>query len=187
MRSSLASLVVFIAALGAAGCGPPEPYVRYQGHIGGKPKYGASAEVYRTNPPPGVRDLGTVVVTCPTEASADPFGGIHTDGGCSYEWAVWEAGHRALLAGADGIHSIETSISSNGNVVSLRASAFVHAREAAPPAPKASSPSKVEDAAARDDAPSVEERLRRLEKLRDEKLITPEEYAAKRAEILKDI
>ena len=32
-----------------------------------------------------------------------------------------------------------------------------------------------------------EERLRQLEKLKNEKLITPEEYTAKRAEILKDI
>jgi hypothetical protein len=160
-------------------CGPAEPYVRYQGHIA-KPKANAQPEVYRTGPPADARDLGTVVVTCPSELETDAFGGAVNYGGCSYEWAVWQAGHRAAQAGADGIHSIETSVNAAGKVVSLRASAFIHARDLAAPA-------RPQPASSDGDAPSVEERLRRLEKLKSDGLITPDEYAKKRAAILQDL
>jgi hypothetical protein len=179
MKSAAAALGVALLGAGVA-CGSAEPYVRYSGHVATS-KAGANPEVYRNAAPAGARDLGTVVVTCPSEAEAAPFGGTTMVGGCGYEWAVWQASHRALEAGADGIHSIETSVNSAGKVVSLHATAFLRAREGVPPAPKA------EPAPSPDAQPSVEERLRRLEKLKNENLITPEEYAAKRAEILKDI
>jgi hypothetical protein len=180
MRSGAArALVVALLAVGG-GCGPAAPYVRYSGHVATS-KAGANPEVYRNAPPAGTRDLGTVVVTCPSEAQGDPFGGSTMVGGCGYEWAVWQASHRALEAGADGIHSIEASMNSAGKVVSLHATAFLHAREVVPTAPKAA-PAPGPDA-----QPSVEERLRQLEKLKNENLITPDEYTAKRAEILKDI
>jgi hypothetical protein len=178
--SSAAARAIVVALLvAAAGCGPPEPYVRYSGHVATS-KAGANPEVYRRSPPPGVRDLGTVVVTCPSEGERDMFGGETMVGGCGYEWAVWKASHRALEAGADGIHSIEASMNSAGKVVSLHATAFVHAHDQVP-APK------VAPTASPEAQPSVEERLRRLEKLKEDNLITPEEYTAKRAEILKDI
>jgi hypothetical protein len=167
---------VLLGALGAAACGPADPYVRYQGHIA-KPKTNGQPEVYRTRPPADARDLGTVVVTCPSDFDTDPFGGTVSLGGCTYEWAVWQAGHRAAQAGADGIHSIETSVNAAGKVVSLRASAFVHAHDLAPPKP---APPEGEGA-------SVEERLRRLDKLKNDGLVTPEEYAKKRASILEDL
>jgi hypothetical protein len=175
-----------VVLLGAAACGPAEPYVRYQGHVAKAKPESTNAEVYRTNPPADTRDLGTVVVTCPSEVEAGPFGTTEVVGGCSYEWAIWKAAHRALDAGADGIHSIETSVNGAGKVVSLRASAFIHALAVAakPPAPALAPPQAAPPAEA---PPTVEERLRRLDKLRDDKLITPEEYASKRAEILKDI
>ena len=180
MRSAAArALVVALLGVGV-GCGPAAPYVRYSGHVATS-KAGANPEVYRNAPPAGARDLGTVVVTCPSEAERDMLGGSMMVGGCGYEWAVWQASHRALEAGADGIHSIETSVNSAGKVVSLHATAFLRAREVVPPAPKA------EPGPSLDAQPSVEERLRRLEKLKNENLITPDEYATKRAEILKDI
>jgi hypothetical protein len=176
-----AAVVLLVALLGAAaGCGPPEPYVRYSGHIAPS-KAGGNPEVYRHAPPPGVRDLGTVVVTCPSEGERDMLGGVTMVGGCGYEWAVWKASHRALESGADGIHSIEASMNSAGKVVSLHATAFLHVRGAAPAAAEAP------PAASPEAQPSVEERLRRLEKLKNDNLITPDEYATKRAEILKDI
>jgi hypothetical protein len=184
--SSAATRALGVALLGAAvACGPPAPYVRYSGHVATS-KAGANPEVYRTNPPPGVRDLGTVVVTCPSDAVSDGFGGADLEGGCGYEWAVWKASHRALEAGADGIHSIETAVNAAGKVVSLHATAFLHVRGEAPTAPKAEG-TPAEGASSPQAAPSVEERLRHLEKLKNDGLITPEEYAAKRAEILKDI
>ena len=60
--------------------------------------------------------------------------------------------------------------------MSLRATAFIYAPGA--PTPKA---------APTDARPTVEERLKHLDKLKADQLISPEEYAAKRAEILKDI
>ncbi len=104
-------------------------------------------------------------------------------GGCSYEWAVWKACERAAAAGADGIHSIESSANTSGEVVSLRASAFVHLPPLVMPTATPTAAAPVETA----EHPSIEERLRRLEKLKSDQLITPEEYAKKRAEILGEL
>jgi hypothetical protein len=182
MRHSTMLTIVLATLIGAASCGPPEPYVRYQGHITAVKPGARNPEVFRTGPPPGVRDLGTVIVTCPSEGMANGFGAVESVGGCSYDWAVWKASHRAAEAGADGIHTIEASVNASGKVVSLRASAFIHVATPVPPAGASEQAAPAGDA-----SPSVEERLRRLEKLKTDKLITPEEYATKRAEILKDI
>jgi hypothetical protein len=139
-------------------------------------------EVLRAGPPPAparYQDLGTVVVTCPSEM-AQTFGGAASVGGCNYQWAVRQACERAAQAGADGIHSIDTATSGSGATVSLRASVFVRlpsrvtSAAAAPPQPTKA-------------APTVQERLRQLEALKKEELITPEEYQKKRAEILEEI
>jgi len=181
---------VFALALAASlsACGPPPPYVRYQGDVyQRKPKDVSEMAVLRGEPPATVRfqDLGTIIVTCPsvTEGSGGPSGYSAAQvGGCSYEWAVWSARQRAANVGADGIHTIAAAMNSAGVVVNLTASAFVYLpqRVATPTttstAPPASGPSE-----------SVEERLKHLEKLRADQLITPEEYAKKRAEILDDI
>jgi hypothetical protein len=175
--------VVVLAAVGAAGvagCNSvPPPRVQYMGDtFRRKPKPVETMEVYRVGPPPPrFRDLGTVVVTCPSETETDPlFHSTSAVGGCSYEWGVWKACQRAADAGADGIHSIEAAANSGGAIVSLRASVFVRLPPLVAPPPK-------EDT----ERPSVEDRLERLDKLKNDQLITPEEYDKKRAEILREL
>jgi hypothetical protein len=154
--------------------------VEYLGQpFGRKPKPIEAMEIHRAGPPPPrFQDIGTVVVTCPSELTTDPL--VHTTsavGGCSYEWAVWKACERAAAVGADGIHSIESGTNSGGAVVSLRASVFVHL----PPLVAPVAPDE------RAERPSIEDRLKKLEKLKSDQLITPEEYEKKRAEILGEI
>ena len=167
------------AVIATAACGPPPPYVRHQGRVFKiAPTHHSDMVVLRGAPPTNRRfeDLGTVVVTCPSEAESDGFGTTALVGGCSYEWAISAAGKRAADIGADGIHTISAPVNSAGYVVSLTATAFVYL------------PQRV-DAPAPAPAPSatVEERLKHLEKLRVDGAITPEEYAKKRVEILDDI
>jgi hypothetical protein len=128
-----------------------------------------------------VRDIGTVIVTCPSEMNSDPF--FHTvdvEGGCSYERAVWMAGQKAAAVGADGLRAVETSANTTGRIVRLMANAFVYLPKPKPVASPAPASAEPKDT-------SVEARLRHLEKLKTEKLITPEEYDARRAAILNDI
>jgi hypothetical protein len=174
------AFVLLLAAVGGgqiAAC-VPEPYVRYDGRtFGRKAKSVDDMEVLRAAPPAAparYQDLGTVVVTCPS------FGASTHVGGCDYSWAVRKACESAAAAGADGIHTIETATNPSGATISLKASAFVRlpSRVAAEPAP-APPPQKP--------LPTVQERLRQLEELRKEQLITPEEYQKKRAQILAEI
>lgn len=168
----LAASVACLAGL--AGC-VPSPYVRYQGsNFGRPPKPIQEMEVLRGTIPEGrFQDLGTVSVTCP--------GTRGTLGGCSYEWAVWQACNTAAANGGDGVHSIDTAINPYGKVVSLVASVFVrlppHVAAAPAPPPR-------DDRAPK---PSLEERLRRLDKLKADGVITPEEHARRREEILREI
>lgn len=176
-----ARLLLALAALAAAACETSGPYVRYRGDVLPSKVGTTNPEVLRTGPPADrYHDLGTVSVTCPSWAHANPLGVISYAGGCSYDWAVWQAGHRALEVGGAGIHSLDTTTNADGKVVTLRATAFVHL---APPPPA----TKAEDAAKPGDGASVEARLKHLEQLKTEQLITPEEYAVKRAEILQDL
>jgi hypothetical protein len=182
-RTIFLGLVIALAA-----CGPPKPYVRYMGNVAERPHVPPmSIEVYRANPPDDpIRNLGTINVTCPSEAQVQ-FGSVAQIGGCTYEHAVLLAAKKASESGADGIHSIETGMNSAGYVVNLRATAFYYPptkpkAKAPPPPAKPPALAKPEE----DDA-DVAERLRRLEKLKVENLITPEEYTAKRAEILKGL
>jgi hypothetical protein len=179
--------VVVLLLLGMAsspGCMPPEPYVRYSGNVVKRaPKPANTMAVYRTSPPErGIQSLGTVIVTCPSEMAPNGWGGATAVGGCSYGWAVHAAAERAASVGADGIHSVATSVNGAGNVVSLTASTFMYTsdEEPAPAAAKSSKPSPSEET-------TVEARLKHLEKLKADGLITPEEYEKKRAEILKEI
>jgi len=186
MRAGQTALILVLAATGglcATGCGPPQPYVRYDGnHFGRKAKPVDDMEVLRAGPPPAparYQDLGTVEVTCPSQM-AQTFGGAASVGGCNYHWAVRRACERAAEAGADGIHSIDSAASGSGATVSLRASVFVRLpRRVAAATPTPPQPKKAE--------PTVQERLRQLEELKKEELITPEEYQKKRAEILEEI
>lgn len=184
-RWPLLLATAFAAVL--VGCAPPAPYVRYDGgHYGRAPKPTDDMDVYRAGPPSTRHhDLGTVVVTCPSQTTVTPGPfGIATgtqEGGCSYPWAVRQASARAASAGADGIHSIEAATNSAGAIVSLRATVFVHLPKLvtqAPPPPKP--PVKKPE-------PTAKDRLQELEELKADELITPEEYAKKRAEILDEI
>ena len=179
MRAGQTALILVLAAVGGgqvAGCAPTDPYVRYDGDNWRKARPVDDMEVLRAAPPAAparYQDLGTVVVTCPS------FGAATHIGGCDYHWAVWKARESAAAAGADGIHSIETATNPSGAIISLKASVFARlpnrAAEpaAAPPPPKPQ--------------PTVQDRLRQLEELKKEHLITPEEYQKKRAEILEEI
>ena len=183
-RGAMVTTAALIASvLAAAACEPPPPYIRYTGNVVRRaPKPVESMAVYRTGQPNGgFQNLGTVIVTCPSQARNTGWGAVAAEGGCTYTWAVHAAAQRAANVGADGIYAIESQVNSGGAVVSLTASTFMYTHDepaaaATPPAPAA----PAEDA-------SVEARLRRLEKLKADQLITPEEYEKKRAEILKEI
>jgi len=180
-------LVAAFPILGVA-CAFGTTSVRYQGIRLERPIVPVtSIEVFRTGlPSPPAKDIGTVTVACPTDEEADLFGASDTVVGCSYERAVWVAAAKAAGIGANGIHSITTTVTSSGSVDNLRAIAFYYEPKAA--SPKGAPPRATAKPGAQADANlTVEERLKRLEKLKDDNTITPEEYASKRAEILKDL
>lgn len=181
---ALSLAAAFAAVL--VGCASPAPYVRYDGgHYGRTPKPTDDMDVYRAAPPAARHhDLGTVVVTCPSQTTIVPgpvgmASGVQ-EGGCNYAWAVRQASARAAQAGADGIHSIEAASNSAGAVVSLRASVFVYLPKLVTQAPPPKPPEKKPE-------PSRKQRLEELEELKSDELITPEEYAKKRSEILDEI
>jgi len=180
MRAGQTARILLLAAVGGghvAGC-VPEPYVRYDGgNFGKKAKPVDAMEVLRAAPPAAparYQDLGTVVVTCPSIGVSPPIGG------CNYHWAVRKACESAAAAGADGIHTIETATNPSGATISLKASVFVRLPDRVAAQPAASPPPQKPP-------PTAQERLRRLEELKKEQLITPEEYQKKRAEILADL
>jgi hypothetical protein len=170
-------MVCALAVVLAGACGPPEPYVRYNGtNFGRPPKPVEAMEVLRASVPAGrFQDLGTVTVSCPSEGQI-VLGSVQQFGGCEYDWAVRQACARAASNGGDGVHSIETAVNSRGRVVSLRASVFVHLPSRAATQPAAESRT-----------PTVEERLRQLDKLKQDGLINQDEYDQKRQQILNDI
>jgi len=189
-RKARAILPMLVATLPlwAAACELGLTSVRYQGIRLDRPIVPVtSIEVFRSGTPTSPsKDLGTVTVICPSDFEADFFGSSDTVVGCNYERAVWVAAAKAAGIGANGIHSITTGVNSAGAIESLRAVAFYY-----PPPPAAPKTAALEGpakpASLSDAGKNVEERLKRLEKLKKDNLITPEEYAAKRADILKDI
>jgi hypothetical protein len=132
-------------------------------------------EIFRGSPEGRFQDLGTVTVSCPSEGQV-VFSSVQEFGGCEYDWAVRQACARAASNGGDGVHSIETAVNTSGRVVSLRASVFVRLP------PRVATPPAVEDR-----TPTVEERLRQLDKLKQDGLINQGEYDQKRQQILNDI
>ena len=186
MPSSWTRGALLIAmATSAVACGPPKPRVHYQGDVAVRPPIPAeSVEVLRDEKPSApFKNLGTISVTCPSEAAATGFGRATMVGGCSYEHAVHLAAEKAAESGADGMHSIVDSTNSAGAVVSLRATAFYYVTKKAAPKPAAQEAPPPKTGA----GPTVEERLKRLDKMKADGLITPEEYDAKRAKLLDEI
>jgi hypothetical protein len=178
------TIVFAVGVAGAASCGPPEPYVRYDGTNFGRPAKPVEAmEVLRTTVPSGrFQDLGTVTVNCPSQGQ-QMAGFVEQVGGCEYDWAVRQACARAASSGADGVHSIEAAVNASGRVVSLRASVFVHLPQRAAAQPAAEEPKP----AAEERKPTTEERLRQLDKLKQDGLITQVEYDQKRQQILNEL
>jgi len=181
-RTTFSMLVVALPMFAACGLGE----VRYQGNAFDRPLVPlTSFEVIQTGTPNSPsKDLGIVTVICPTQDEINMFGTPGMAPGCSYERAVWLASAKAAGVGASGIHSIQTSKNNIGAIMTLRATAFEYGpkhdlrKEGAPRS--ASQP-------ASEPAMTVEQRLKRLEKLRDDGVITPEEHDAKRADILKEL
>jgi hypothetical protein len=164
---------VFSGALLSLGCGPEAPSVRYSGTTLAAHKP-TDVKVYRGSMPDRpYQELGTVDVSCPTAAQQGGFGSIHVEGGCTYETALQMATDQAAQAGADGIFNIQTSASGNGSLVSLTAVAvrFTGAPPAAPAAAK----------------PTPEARLKRLQELLRQGLISEDDYAKRKAEILGEL
>jgi hypothetical protein len=169
-----------LASVVAVGCGPQGPYVRYDGtNFGRPPKPVDAMEVFRFGVPSGrFEDIGTVSVSCPS------FGDRQQWGGCDYGWAVHEACTRASSHGGDGVHGIETAVNTAGSIVSLRASVFVRLPPLAATQPVAQ---PVAQPVVETRKPTVEERLRKLDKLKQDGLINQDEYQQKRQQILNDI
>ena len=168
------------ALLFVAGCGPEDPEARYSGTtLAAKDVH--KLQVFRGGKPDRpFAELGTIEISCPTAAQSGPFGTSHIEGGCTYDAAIGMASEKAAAAGADGIYGLTSAAGGNGNVVNMTAIAvrFTGPKPEVTPA-VASTPKKP--------AATIEERLQKLQQLNEQKLITDEEYAKRKAEILKDI
>jgi len=195
MRAGLIVAALCSMVAGGLGCAPSDPYVRYSGRSIARPLKGReSLPVFKDGPPPApTENLGTVIVVCPSKTLRGP-GGERLVGGCAYDWAIKEATRRAARAGADGIHSVTTTTNDAHAITNLSANAFLYvaaspARQSTGASAAAAAPPPVQPPPVQPppEDNSVEARLRRLEKLKADQLITPEEYDKKRAEILKAI
>ena len=166
--------------------------VQFQGDAAaGKFDPNEDVAVYRVGRPDRpCADLGFLAVRCPTMSETDAMHmSTEVVGGCSYAQALYAAGRRAASVGGQALYGVETSVAGNGNVVSLTATTCRYVDgEANKVRPRtAPAPVAAPIAPAASGASSVEERLRKLQKLRDDKLITPEDFERRKAEILKEI
>lgn len=169
---------VTLAALVTA-CGPAAPQAYYGGQRVGPAKEWHTMVVFRsTQPDRPHEDLGVVRVSCPSTVARTFGGGAEAIGGCSYDYAIYLAKLQVANSGADGLFGVEASNASNGNVVALTATAF---RFTGAPSHAALAPSGPST------PPTVEERLRKLQKLRDDGLVTPEEFTRRKEEIIKEL
>jgi hypothetical protein len=179
----------------AIGCGPEAPSVGYSGSTLAVHQPN-QVKVYRgTKPDRKFEELGTVDVSCPTAGQASPFGQVDIEGGCTYETAIQMAIEQAARSGADAIFSINTSAGGNGSIVSLTAVAIRFTGEPAGvetvtwPTKATAAPAKdkpAQDKPAQDKS-TPEERLKRLKQMVDDGLISPDDYATRKSEILKEL
>jgi hypothetical protein len=169
--------IILAGGLVFVGCGIEAPSVRYSGTTLAA-KQVDKVRVFRGGTPDRpFQELGTVEVSCPTVFSGGPYGGGKFEGGCTYDEAVDMATERAADSGADAIYALHSAAAGNGSVVSMTA---VAVRFTAPAtAPKAP--------AAPVTALSIDQRLQKLKELNEQKLITDDEYARRKAEILHDL
>lgn len=176
MRLSEAAISIG-TVLFLAGCGPGDPSVRYSGTTLAA-NHPRDVKVFRgTTPNQPFEEMGSIVVACPTDARQRPFGQVTVEGGCTFGDALSMAIEKAAQAGADAIFHLQPTTAPNGDVVSMTAVAvrFTGAPPEAPAPAAAASPAT---------KPTAEERLKRLKQLADDGLITPDEYAKRKAAIL---
>lgn len=191
-----------LLSLVLVGCATPQrPIVGYEGTTLPPRHPDTALYFYRDRHPPRPwSELGMVRVRCPLTIETSPgLLGPKADavGGCGLAQITELMRRKAIEVGADGICMLETSAGSNGAIVAGMATVFKFKPE--PPAPRPAPKAAVEDeedddeeeAAAAKPAPapkpSVEDRLKELQRLRDRGVITKDEYAQRRAEILKEI
>jgi hypothetical protein len=129
--------------------------------------------------------LGTIQISCPTEAERGFFGTVSIEGGCSYLKAIALASDRAAGVGADGIFNVGTSVAGNGNIVSLIATAFRYSVDDAELRSTEASPRSTDPPGQA--LPLVAERLRYLKTFLDKGLISQDEYDRRRADLLKEL
>jgi Short C-terminal domain len=165
---------IFVTLALAVGCGPEDPSVRYSGStVASRPQ--ASVQVFRTTlPDRPFQELGSVEVSCPTQARGGGFA-VVVDGGCTFDQALQMATAKAAESGADAIVRIDSSAAANGNIVSMQAVAVRFTGPAKPAAPPIAA------------KPTAEERLKKLKALADQGLITEDEYTKRKAEILSEL
>jgi hypothetical protein len=176
VRRSGAAISATVAMF-LVGCGPGDPSVRYSGTTLAA-HHPRDVKIYRaTAPNQPFEEMGTIVVACPTDARQRPFGQVSIEGGCDFQSALEMAIEKAAQAGADAIFHIQTTAAANGDIVSMTAvtARFTGPPPEAPPAAAAASPAPKS---------TLEERLKRLKDLADQGLITPDEYAKRKAAIL---
>lgn len=163
----------------AGGCALVEPYADYTGSSAMPRPLESSISLYRNGKPePPIQNLGVVRVTCPWRAS-----GGEVQGGCSYAQAMELARRHTLMAGGDGIYDIKPTplAAAPGRYGAMDATVY---RRTGPAPSKVVAPAPLPDEG---DRPSVEERLRRLQKMRDDGLITPEDYDRRKADIVQEM
>lgn len=211
------------ATLGLTACvtGRPQPTVSFSG-VPQKPIEASAVEILQGPPPPRPWvDVGTIEVTCPTDAYASGHGSLDVEGSCSMEQALRLAREKLAEVGADGMYAMTSNTMGGGRLTGLTGTAFRYEsprpqaqprRPAEPVTDPGGRPMLVVHGAGSGAgtvvAPSsagtptagtspsaapttgkipVEERLRRLQELRDKGLISPEDYEKKKAEILRDL
>jgi hypothetical protein len=206
-----------LSLVGPVACvtGRPQPTASFSG-VPQKPTDVNAIEVFQGPPPPRPWvDVGTVEVTCPADAYASGHGSLDIEGSCTLEAAIKLAREKLAEVGADGMYAISTNSMGGGRLIGLSATAFryeggprprapqprpeppvdpsgkpvlvVHGASGAVVPPSTSGAPSVPSTGAGGAKIPVEERLRRLQELRDKGLISPEDYEKKKAEILRDL
>jgi hypothetical protein len=170
-------------SLALVGCGPEEPSVRYSGNTL-PPKAVEKIKVYRaTQPDRPFEELGMVEVSCPTMTHVAPYSASQ-EGGCTLDQAMQMAIGRAAEVGADAVANVHSSAAANGNIVSL---SVVALRFTGPPKAAPAPAAVAAPATPAAPKPTLEERLKRLQDMNEQGLITPQDYARRRAEILQEL
>ncbi|MFO0574659.1 MAG: SHOCT domain-containing protein [Polyangia bacterium] len=212
-----AGLGVAALGLVACVTGHPQPTVNFSGVPQKSVEVSAVEIFQGPPPPRPYQDVGTIEVVCPADAYASGHGGLDVEGSCTMEHALRLAREKLAEVGADGMYAVGTNSMGGGRLTGLTGTAFRYEGGAPKPvarrppepavdptgkpvvivhgtgtviAPTTSPVSPTVSptpAAAPTGKIPVEERLRRLQELRDKGLISAEDYEKKKAEILRDL